>query len=153
MASRAVAPQCRRSPASRREPPPGAVSFPLVGRAGNPHVLYDRLSLAEVGKLVGADLDEVGELIELGYLPEPQRDGSVGLQAFIALLGRSVSNTRLRRLRIAEPVVWARVFARNPGLLGVVVRSRFWPGSLGEVVQAKLLRESPSEDGDDTVEL
>ena len=138
---------------SRNGLPAPAILNLLVGGAAIPSGLHDRLSQAEVGKLVGADLAEVGQLIELGYLPEASRDGSVSLQAFLALLGRSLSNTRLQRLRIAEPVVWARVFARNPGLLGTVVRFRFMPGSLGEVVQAKLVRDGPSEEGDDTVEL
>src|SRR5262245_5198923 len=112
-----------------------------LGGARRTRVLTDRLSLAEVGKLFGADLDEVGQLIELGYLPEWSRDGSVSMEAFLVLLGRSLSNPRLQRLRIAEPLVWAGVFARNPGLLREVVRLRCLPGSLGEVVQLKLLRD------------
>ena len=103
------------------------------------------MSLTDVGRLVGADRNDIGLLMELGYLPEPSRDGRVSLRAFIALLERSFSNLRLRRLRIAEQAVWTGVFARSPDLLGAVVGFRFAPGSLGEIVQAKMLRRQSLE--------
>ena len=99
----------------------------------------DRLSLATVSRLLGATLGEIEELIELAYLPEPSRGGSVSLAAFLALLGRSLVNVRLQRLHISERVVWMYVLGRQPEVLRAVVRHRFSPGSLGKIVQAKLL--------------
>src|SRR5262245_29207151 len=106
------------------------------------------LSLGDVCKLLGAAREEVGQLIDLGYLPEPSRGGGVSPPAFIALLGRSLSNPRLARLHIAERVVWTAVFARRPDLLRAIARHRFAPGSLGEVVQVKLLRDGSLEEDD-----
>ena len=88
-------------------------------------------------------------MIEFGYLPEPGRDGGVSPPAFVALLGRSRSNPRLQGIRIAERVVWSWVFAGNLMLLKVILRHYFAPGSLGALVQAKVL-DQPMDD--DTLE-
>src|SRR5262245_42920279 len=83
-----------------------------------------RLSLADVGVLIGVPADDVEELVELWYLSEPSRE-NVSLEAFLALLEQSPSAPRLRGLRIAERIVWAWVFARDPKFLGAIVRFRF----------------------------
>jgi hypothetical protein len=112
----------------------------------------DSLSVSEVGTLLGAQPSEVEWLSDLGYLPEPSRGGRVGYRAFIHLLGRSLSNPRLRGLRIAERPVWLAVLAEHPRLSKAIARFRFLPGSLGEVVLAKLLLDRSLDEGDDALD-
>ena len=102
-----------------------------------------RLPFAEVGRLLGVDGDELFLLIELHYLPERSPGGgSVSHAALLALLSRSLWNARIRRLRLAERAAWMR----HPELLRTIADFRFAPGSIGEVLQEKLLPDPPDHD-------